>query len=73
MSKKTFEAGIAELEALVNALESGSLTLDESFKSYEKAMLLAKQLKTQLEEGEARMEALRADLTREDISAEVDV
>lgn len=70
--KKTFEAGMEELEALVSALESGELRLDESFKAYEKAMKLASSLQEQLREGQAKMEALRADLTREDISPEVD-
>ncbi len=70
--KKTFEAGMEELEALVSALEGGELSLDESFKAYEKAMKLASSLQGQLREGQAKMEALRADLTREDISPEVD-
>ena len=70
--KKSFESGLEELEGLVNALEGGELSLDESFKAYEKAMKLASALKGQLSEGQARMEALKADLTREDISGEVD-
>ena len=59
--KKSFETGMSELTALVEALEGGQLSLDESFKTYERALKLSK----------ARIEALKADLTREDISEEV--
>ena len=34
----SFEEGMAELEALVAALEKGEMTLDESFKAYEKGV-----------------------------------
>ena len=69
--KKSFETGMGELTALVEALEGGQLSLDESFKTYERALKLSKALRQQLSEGEARIEALKADLTREDISGEV--
>lgn len=69
--KKSFETGMSELTALVEALEGGQLSLDESFKTYERAVKLAKSLREQLAEGERRIEALKADLTLEDISAEV--
>ena len=69
--KKSFETGMSELSALVEALEGGSLSLDESFKYYERALKLSRQLREQLCEGEKRIEALREDLTREDIAQEV--
>lgn len=69
--KKSFETGMSELTALVEALESGQLSLDESFKTYERAVKLSKALREQLAEGEKRIEALKSDLTREDISPEV--
>lgn len=69
--KKSFETGMSELSALIEALEGGQLSLDESFKTYERAVKLSKALREQLSEGEKRIEALREDLTREDISGEV--
>ena len=69
--KKSFETGMSELSALIEALEGGQLSLDESFKTYERAVKLSKALREQLAEGEKRIEALREDLTREDISGEV--
>ena len=69
--KKSFETGMSELTALVEALEGGQLSLDESFNTYERALKLSRALRQQLSEGEARIEALKADLTREDISEEV--
>ena len=69
--KKSFETGMSELTALVEALESGQLSLDESFKTYERAVKRSKALREQLAEGEKRIEALKSDLTREDIASEV--
>ena len=54
-SKMNFEKGIEELEEIVAKLESGNVSLDESFKEYEKGVKLYKQLKQLLSEGEARI------------------
>jgi len=62
MSKKTFEEGMAELEALVEELEEGTLSLEASFQAYEKGVKLAASLKKQLSEGDARIVALKATL-----------
>jgi exodeoxyribonuclease VII small subunit len=70
----SFEAGMAELERTVSALESGELPLDECFITYERGVALAKALKAMLSEGEARVVALKADLDgihMTDIAAEV--
>ena len=53
--KISFEEGIELLEEIVNKLESGSATLDESFSEYEKGVKLYKQLKQILARGEARI------------------
>lgn len=66
---------MAELEALVAAVEKGELPLEESFLAYEKGLTLSAKLKAVLEAGEARVTALKeaqATLAEEDISAEVD-
>lgn len=59
MKKKlNFEQGMQELEQLVRALENGEMTLEESFKAYERAMELKKALEKLLDEGDARIRVL---------------
>ena len=59
MKKKiTFEEGMQELEALVQALESGQMSLEESFKAYERAAQLRDALEKLLEEGDRRIRVL---------------
>ena len=59
MKKKiSFEDGMQELEALVQALEAGQLPLEESFKTYEKAVRLKAELSTLLDEGDRRIRVL---------------
>lgn len=59
MSKKlNYEDGIAQLEAIVQNLEQGSLSLEESFKAYRQGAELYKALKAILDEGDARIAEL---------------
>ena len=59
MKKKIdFEEHMKALEALVQALESGQMSLEESFKSYEKAMKLKTELNALLDEGDRRIRVL---------------
>jgi exodeoxyribonuclease VII small subunit len=70
----SFEEGMADLERLVDELESGELPLDKCFAAYEKGVALVKVLKGMLSDGEARIVALKADLdgiSMTDIAAEV--
>ena len=66
----SFENGMDQLEQLVQSLEKGELGLEESFKAYEKAVALAAQLKSVLDQGEARIAMLTDDLKKQDISDE---
>ncbi len=68
----TFEEGLEELTALVEALEGGKLTLEESFTAYERGALLAAQLKAMLDQGDKRISALTESLREIDISGEVE-
>ena len=59
MKKKiTFEEGMQELEALVQGLETGELSLEDSFKAYEKALALKNSLSALLDEGDKRIRVL---------------
>ena len=62
---------MAELEALVAALEKGEMTLDESFKAHEKGVKLASKLKDTLDQGEKRIQMLTDSLNKTDITDEV--
>ena len=56
--KITFEAGMQELEELVHALESGEMSLEDSFKAYERAVELKGSLVALLDEGDRRIRVL---------------
>ncbi len=62
---------MSELEALVEALERGELSLEESFKAYEKGVKLAAQLKGVLDQGDQRILALTESMSGTDITGEV--
>ena len=69
MSKETskesepldFEAALGELEALVQRMETGSLTLEESLQAFERGVKLTRQCETALERAELRVKALLED------------
>ncbi len=50
MENKTFEELLKELQDVVNSLESGKLSLEESVDSYKKGMTLSLECKKRLEE-----------------------
>lgn len=58
MNKLNFEQGMQELEQIARALERGEMTLDESFKAYERAVELKKAMEELLDEGNRRIRLL---------------
>lgn len=54
----SFEQDLEKLEAIVNALEEGGLTLDESLKRFEDGIQLARRCEKALTETERRIEIL---------------
>jgi exodeoxyribonuclease VII small subunit len=68
-----FEAALEELEALVERMESGDLTLEESLTAFERGVALTRQCQTALREAELRVKALTeedAGLTLTDLEDE---
>ncbi|MBR7041298.1 MAG: exodeoxyribonuclease VII small subunit [Clostridia bacterium] len=51
----SFESGMAELEEIVSALEKGEMSLDDSFKAYQKGVKLYSRLKALLDEGDRKI------------------
>jgi len=58
-----FEKSIAELEGIVNNLEKGELSLDESLKQFEKGITLARKCQDVLSQAEQKIEILSASKT----------
>jgi exodeoxyribonuclease VII small subunit len=53
-----FERSLSELEAIVEKLEQGDLTLDESLKQFERGVQLARTCQSALKEAEQKVEIL---------------
>ena len=58
IEKLSFEQGMEMLEEIVRQLESGEMSLEESFRAYEKGMAIQKRLKEILDDGDARIRIL---------------
>lgn len=54
----SFETSLDELESLVDKLEKGQLTLDESLETFEKGMKLARMCNMKLSKAEQKIEIL---------------
>lgn len=64
-----FESALAELEALIEQLESGDLSLDASLKAFEKGVKLTRECQLKLTDAEQKVQQLVAEqgkLTLED-------
>ncbi len=58
MSTTKFEDAMARLEEIVQSLESGELSLEDSIKAFEEGMKLAKFCSKKLEEAEKKVSIL---------------
>ena len=58
-----FEAALTELEALVQRMETGSLTLEESLRAFERGVQLSRQCQEALQRAELRVKTLMEDGT----------
>lgn len=63
MAKKTrkstnFEAAIAELESLVEEMEQGDISLEESLKKFERGIELTRSCQQALQEAEQKVQIL---------------
>tara|TARA_B100000676_G_C17460005_1_gene523304 strand:+ start:250 stop:498 length:249 start_codon:yes stop_codon:yes gene_type:complete len=60
-SELNFEAALSELESLVEKMESGELSLEESLKSFEKGIVLTRLCQKALSEAEQKVEILMSE------------
>ena len=65
--KPGFEAQLAALEALIDDMESGGQSLEESRKRYEEGMKLRDSLEKELEAAKQRLTVLRQGENGEDV------
>lgn len=61
MSELSFEKALQDLEKIVEKLEKGGLSLNESLSLFEKGVKLAKFLREELEKAEKKVEILLKD------------
>jgi len=61
VKKLSFEAAIAELEEVVNRLDSGDVPLDESIKLYERGAELKAHCEAKLNEADAKVRQITLD------------
>jgi exodeoxyribonuclease VII small subunit len=61
-AKPSFDDGLDRLEALVQQLESGSLSLEEALARFEEGVQLSQALQQHLAEAQRKVEVLKAGL-----------
>lgn len=55
----SFEDALAELEAIVNKLESGDISLDDAIAAYARGTELKQQCQTRLEEAQLKVDKIK--------------
>ena len=66
-SKPSFEEALNELESLVETMEQGELTLEESLKSFERGVELTRTCQQALKNAEQKVEILSANTLDADL------
>ena len=66
MAKKNFESSLNKLESIVQKLEEGELSLDQSIKEFESGIELYKECKDFLGEAEKKIQVLTDSLKEEE-------
>ena len=73
MAKKTppepdFESALRELESLVEKMEQGDLSLEDSLKQFERGVILSRICQQALKSAEQKVEMLMQKNTREEVA-----
>ena len=68
----TFEAMMGRLQSLVDKLEEGNLSLDESIRSFEEGMDLVKKCTEVLDKAEERIQKLTRDTSGKPVTSPLD-
>ena len=68
----TFREGMDELQAIVTALESNTLELEDSLKQYERGVCLLRALSTRLDNAQQRVDVLMGELEQTATDEQID-
>ena len=69
-TKKTFEENLQDLEAIVNKLETGDVSLEDAIAEFQKGMALSKDLQKTLKDAEKTLvKVMQADGTETEMDA----
>jgi exodeoxyribonuclease VII small subunit len=68
----TFEEAMKELETLVDTLEAGDLSLEESLKSFERGVALTRICQTSLQEAEQKVRILNGETQTSELESFTD-
>ncbi len=63
----SFEAAMLELEQLVEQMEAGDLSLDQSLKAFERGVVLTRLCQKELKQAELKVQQLNSDGELEDL------
>ena len=66
----SFAAAMSELEAIVQKMEAGGLTLEESLEAYTRGVELSKLCRCRLDAAQAKIQVLQNDETLREVSPE---
>ncbi len=64
----SFEAAMLELEQLVEQMEAGDLSLDQSLKAFERGVVLTRLCQKELKQAELKVQQLNSDGELEDLN-----
>lgn len=64
---KNFESSLEKLEKIVEKLESGEVTLDDSLKNFEEGVFLFKECQVALDSAQKKVKLLTEQLTEENV------
>ncbi len=69
IEEMTFREMMDELDGIVNVLESNTLELEDSLKSYERGIILMRTLKERLNDAQQKVNVLMGELSGEEDDA----
>ena len=69
IEEMTFREMMYELDGIVNVLESNTLKLEDSLKSYERGIILMRTLKERLNDAQQKVNVLMGELSGEEDDA----
>lgn len=64
-SSQTYQELSAELDTVMDRLQSDDITIDEAVAAYERGIVIVRELEAYLKDAENKVEKIKADLTKQ--------